>query len=159
MVNKCSLTTFASFSNSMTHGGLRPSPNYSYPECVFEIGHLLLPILYFSVKYSWHFILVWHNSLIFNGSGCVAGWPAMQPRGLRSRPAGYAAYPSAFGCIAGLLWMCIVHVILRKKIIGNLGSFLYSCKQVENCTNHVRKLSKEGGVRFGSAMLSLSGRA
>ena len=42
------------------------------------------------------------------GSGCVAGWPVMQPRGLRSRPAGYAAYASAFGCIAGMLSMCIV---------------------------------------------------
>ena len=57
--------------------------------------------------------------IIIIGSGCVAGWPAMQPLGLRSRPAGYAAYPSAFGCIAGILSMCIVHVILRKIFIGN----------------------------------------
>ena len=82
----------------------------------------------------------------------------MQPRGLRSRSAGYAAYPPAFGCIAGILSMCIVHVILRKKSLV-IGSFLYSCKQVENWTKPVRKLSKGGGVRFGSAMLSLSGRA
>ena len=37
------------------------------------------------------------------GSGCVAGWPATQPPGLHSRLAGYAAYPSAFGCVA---WIC-----------------------------------------------------
>ena len=56
--------------------------------------------------------------------------------------------------------MCIVHVILRKYIFSLvIGSFLYSCKQLENRTKPVRKLSKEGGVRFGSAMLSLSGRA
>ena len=46
--------------------------------------------------------------------------------------------------------MCIVHVILRKKKSLVIGSFLYSCKQVENCTKPVRKLSKEGGVQFGS---------
>ena len=38
-----------------------------------------------------------------NGSGCIAGWPATQPPGLHSRLAGYAAYPSAFGCVA---WIC-----------------------------------------------------
>ena len=54
--------------------------------------------------------------------------------------------------------MCIVHVILKKNSLL-IGSFLYSCKQEENCTKPVRKLSKEGGVRFGSAMLSLSGMA
>ena len=46
--------------------------------------------------------------------------------------------------------MCIVHVILRKCIFSLvIGSFLYSCKQLENHTKPVRKLSKEGGVRFG----------
>ena len=57
--------------------------------------------------------------------------------------------------------MCILYSAcnIKKKKSLVIGSFLYSCKQVENCTKSVRKLSKEGGVRFGSAMLSLSGRA
>ena len=46
--------------------------------------------------------------------------PAMQPRGLRNRQAGYAAYASAFGYIAGIVSMCIGVIGYRKVgLIGN----------------------------------------
>ena len=116
--------------------------NYSFSS--FKLKFYFIYLIYFIIS----FILFYNIIFIYLfGSGCVAGWPVTQPPGLHSRLAGYAAYPSAFGCVAGVLSMCIV-LILRKCIFSLtsnrqfIGTNKYNQRLISLCpVQYIKKVS------------------